>query len=158
MRLSEPVLWGVVATLLIALFGTAAYKYQMAEAERPLVRAPMNVGCDLHTQVCRTDLPSGGAVSLSISPHPIPVVQPWKIVVDTSLANVAGIEVDFSGVDMNMGLNRFKLSRAADGRYVGEGMLPVCVRNRMSWEATVLIDAGDRRLAVPYRFDTVGQG
>jgi hypothetical protein len=34
-------------------------------------------------------------------------------------------------------------------------MLPVCVRQRMTWEARVLLHYPQRMLAAPFRFDTL---
>jgi hypothetical protein len=63
------------------------------------------------------------------------------------------VPVDFAGVSMNMGFNRPALAQAGPGRFAGQAVLPVCVTGRMTWQATVLIDAGSRRIAVPFRFE-----
>jgi hypothetical protein len=85
------------------------------------------------------------------------------------------VEVDFAGFDMDMGYNRVALrpvgspidqeaDQAADqiesqfgrqsGTYTGSGMLPICVRDRMTWEARVLIYLSDGILDAPFRFET----
>lgn len=38
--------------------------------------------------------------------------------------------------------------------YQGTGMLPICVRERMTWEARVLLDLPDGLLLAPFRFET----
>ena len=63
--------------------------------------------------------------------------------------------MDFAGVSMNMGYNRPRLERTAPGRWEGEGMLSVCIRERMDWEARVLLYLPGKVLAVPFRFDTI---
>jgi hypothetical protein len=54
---------------------------------------------------------------------------------------------------MNMGFNRPALAPAGPGRFAGQATLPVCVTGRMTWQATVLVEAGRTRIAVPFRFD-----
>ena len=64
------------------------------------------------------------------------------------------VVIDFSGVDMDMGYNRPLLQEATDGVFKGEATLPVCVTGRMTWQATVLVETGRTRIAVPFRFVT----
>jgi hypothetical protein len=64
------------------------------------------------------------------------------------------VQVDFVGVDMDMGYNRPSLTEAGPGIYRGEGMLPICVRDRMAWEARLLIGTPAGLLAAPFRFET----
>lgn len=40
-------------------------------------------------------------------------------------------------------------------RYVGEAMLPVCVRDQMTWEALVLVETAEGLLGAPFRFETL---
>ncbi len=112
-------------------------------------------GCDLQQQACRRTLPGGGELEFSITPRPIPLVSPLKLQVRVNGLEVRRVEVDFSGVSMNMGYNRPKLQKVGEGVFEGEGFLPVCIRQRMDWEARVLLYLPGRVLAVPYRFDTV---
>jgi hypothetical protein len=86
--------------------------------------------------------------------RPIPLVKPFAVEVATRGFSPARIEVDFAGIDMNMGLNRPQLQAGGDGRFVGEVTLPVCITGHMDWQATVLIETGSERIAVPYRFGT----
>ena len=103
-------------------------------------------------------LPGGGRVRFAVEPSAIPVVEPLRLQVWTEDLDVSLVEVDFSGVDMNMGFNRPRLERVAPGRFAGEGMLPVCVRARMSWEARVLLHTPGGLQAVPFRSDTFQPG
>ncbi len=69
------------------------------------------------------------------------------------------VELDFAGFDMDMGYNRVVLHAGSDPggdtvSYSGSGMLPICVRDRMTWEARVLIYLPDGILAAPFRFET----
>ena len=120
--------------------------------------APLDSSCDLRAGPCTSPLPGGGSITFSLSPRSIPVMQPLllEVVVDGIEAN--GAEVDFQGVDMNMGFNRPRLSAAGGGRFSGQGLLPVCVRDAMEWEARVLIESELGLLAAPFRFVTVKPG
>jgi hypothetical protein len=99
-------------------------------------------------------------VTLAIEPQGIPVVVPLSIRVDLAGLQALGVELDFAGADMNMGYNRVALESMGDGRYQGKGMLPVCVRDRMTWEAKVLVQTSAGLMVAPFRFETsrTGQG
>jgi hypothetical protein len=63
------------------------------------------------------------------------------------------VSVDFAGVSMNMGFNRPALERTTSWRFSGQAILPVCVTGRMTWQATVLVESGRQRIAIPFRFE-----
>ncbi len=109
-------------------------------------------GCDLHRQACSARLPDGGRMELSILPRPIPMVTTLQVEVKTMGYAADRVEVDFAGVDMNMGLNRFVLAPTTAGNFSAEAALPVCVTGNMQWQATVLLDGGRSRIAIPFRF------
>lgn len=142
-----------VALTLMALIATALW---FAPALRPdvSIRAPLTA-CDLAANPCEAELPGGARIRLAVTPRPIPVMERIRLAVDLQGVAAERVEVDFSGVDMNMGFNRFVLLGQGDGPYVGEGVLPVCTRNRMEWEATVLVETDGKLIAAPFRFETV---
>jgi len=84
--------------------------------------------------------------------HPVPMVKPFAVIVRTAGFSPDRVEVDFTGIDMNMGYNRPTLQASGDGRFVAEATLPVCITGQMEWQATVLVDTGRERIAIPYRF------
>ena len=151
-------LWIAAALLLLALAGVAAYKVLPLLNPEVARIAPLDPQCDLRAGPCSSELPGGGRITFSITPEEIPVVQP--LVLDVKLEGIAaaGVEVDFQGVDMNMGFNRPRLVRQGQGHFSGPGMIPVCVRDAMEWEARVLVASDDGLVAAPYRFITVKPG
>ncbi len=68
---------------------------------------------------------------------------------------VDSVEVDFAGVSMNMGFNRTHLEATDEGKFSGTITLPVCVRNRMDWEADVMLQTDMGIIVAPFRFETV---
>lgn len=111
-------------------------------------------GCDLHRQACAARLPDGGRMELSILPRPIPLVTTLQVEVKTMGYAADRVAVDFAGVDMNMGLNRPQLAMTGAGTFRGEAALPVCVTGNMQWQATVIVESGRSRVAIPFRFDS----
>ena len=89
-----------------------------------------------------------------LEPKDLPLLEPLAIEVRLDRLRADAVEVDFAGVDMNMGYNRPRLSHDDDSRYLGTTVLPVCVRHRMDWEARVLIRTPDGLMAAPFRFST----
>ncbi|MEW8137985.1 MAG: hypothetical protein AB2761_13045 [Candidatus Thiodiazotropha endolucinida] len=161
MQLSDnhnSLLWALLGLLFAAICLVALYKTWPILFPNTVLRTAVDPACDLRAGACMTQLNDGGSVSFSIEPRDIPVVKPLQLRVNLAGIRATSIEVDFSGVDMNMGFNRSKLSRVADGVFSGQAMLPVCVWDAMEWEAQVLIDTQKGLISVPYRFITVRPG
>jgi hypothetical protein len=97
---------------------------------------------------------------LEISPSSIPTVQPLQLQVRVQgpVPAVSRVAVDFTGVDMNMGFNRAELQSQGESIFAGKGMLPVCVRERMQWQARVLLETEDGLVSADYRFWTARPG
>ena len=70
---------------------------------------------------------------------------------------VDGILVDFLMRDMDMGINRFRLTAVGPGRWTGEGIIPVCWVGRRDWIArlTIETDAGHYRADFPVEIATI---
>ena len=139
----------VLILLAIALIGVVTWKMQ----PRSDVAIPLS-SCNLNLQSCSADLPGGASIEFSVEPRPIPVVRPLALRVTVTVIEPDKVEVDFAGTAMNMGFNRPQLKRLAAGRYEGQTTLPVCVSGAMEWQATVIVTAGDKVIAVPFRFDS----
>lgn len=140
---------------LVAVLGAFAYFAAPLLAPRTDVTLPVSA-CDLGKGPCTVDLPSGGSAEISISPQPIPALKPLQIAVTLRGTDAAKVEVDFAGVDMQMGYNRPRLTGTGDGRFSGQTSLPVCVTGSMPWQATLMIDTGRGSIAAPFRFDAKG--
>ena len=156
-----PLLWGLAAALGIAVVLVVLIKAWPLLHPSVSEQAPLNPDCDLLRQGCSVWLASGAEVALDIQPRGIPAVHP--LVLDVRLDGLPSppqrVEIDFAGVEMAMGFNRTALDWDADaGVWKGQGMLPVCVRDRMTWEARVLLHYPDRLLAAPFRFVSLRPG
>ena len=102
-------------------------------------------------------MPGGGRIELSITPHPIRVLKPLQVNATMTGIAVNKVEIDFSGVNMNMGYNRQVLVSDGNGHYAGETMLPVCITGRMAWRLSLIIETDRQRIAVPFVFETPGR-
>ncbi len=152
------VLWAILGLALLVLAAVAVYKAWPVLFPRAQLTLDIDPDCDLRAGPCGTQTPGGGKVSFSIEPRSIPVIQPLQLQVVTEQMKVSSVEVDFSGVDMYMGFNRVKLKAMGNGRFVGEGRIPVCVRDAMEWDAKVLMTTDRGLVTAPFRFITVKAG
>ncbi|MCU7931533.1 MAG: hypothetical protein KZQ90_12095 [Candidatus Thiodiazotropha sp. (ex Codakia rugifera)] len=155
---SNTTLWVLLGLLIAAVCTVAIYKAWPMLFPTINIKAAVDPACDLRAGPCVTQLEDGSLVSFSIEPRELPVVKPLQLQVSLQGLEADQIEVDFSGVDMNMGFNRIKLKNGSAGEFTGSGMLPVCVWDAMEWEAQVLIDTQQGLVSVPYRFITVRPG
>lgn len=144
-----------MAILACGVLATLAYKLWPLLYPEVTEVASLNTGCDLRRSPCEVDFRDGGRVLLDIRPVGIPPATPLRLRVELRGIRSESVEVDFVGVDMYMGFNRVGLVEESPGLYQGSGMIPVCVRDRMTWEARVLLRTPRGLLAAPFRFDTV---
>ena len=80
----------------------------------------------------------GQEVLLSIAPWPPIAMREVEFTVYLpGYAGKAAPYVDLSMAGMEMGRNRVDLSRGADGRYRGTGVIVRCPSGKRDWEATV---------------------
>ncbi len=148
--------------LALAAVAVVGYFYSPLLLPKSDVSATPDPGCDLNSGACRATLPDGGQVELSLSPRPIPVVRPMKILAHVSGPTASAVdrmELDFAGITMNMGYNRVTLSPLGDGRFTGETSIPVCITGRMSWRGTLIVTTARQNITVPFEFEaplTVG--
>lgn len=152
--MNRKILMDLIGLELIALVVVIGYKISPILLPKADLTVLPDPACNLQKQVCPATLPSGGTIELSLGARPVPLVKPFAVQVVAKGLQPARIAVDFAGVEMNMGYNRPELQESGEGRFVGEATLPVCITGQMDWQATVLIEAGSERIAVPFRFTT----
>jgi hypothetical protein len=152
------VLWSLIGLLLLAVCGVALYRVWPMLYPDIAIQIPANPACDLRAGPCVSSFGKASSVSFSIEPREIPLVKPLQLRVNLHGIEASNVEVDFSGVDMDMGFNRIRLEPVADGVFAANGILPVCVRDAMEWEAKVLISSQQGLSSVAYRFVTVRPG
>lgn len=149
---NKKILIDLIGIELIALVVVVGYKFSPLLLPKADVTVQPDPVCNLQQQACAVTLPNGGKVELLMDPRPIPLVKPFALQVATSGFSPRRVDVDFTGIDMNMGYNRPQLAPRGAGRFVGEATLPVCITGHMDWQATVIVETGSERIAIPYRF------
>lgn len=152
------VLWALGLLLFLAMALVSWVEVRPLLFPEVAVEAPLSSSCDLRVGPCEAVFPGGARVAFELLPRSIPLVQDLSISVRIEGVDAGGVEVDFVGVDMNMGFNRVHLDPVGPGEFAGSGVLPVCVRRRMSWEAKVLLHTDVGLLAAPFRFETYRSG
>lgn len=145
-------IWAIVFALLAAAGYFSARQY--AAGEPVAVEIPVD-RCDPGQQACDVDLPDGGRVSLSITPRPIPLMQPLQVNVRVEGSKLLPMRLDITGLNMEMGLNRTVLVGPSDGSWQGETILPICSQRRMHWQAALLLGEGGQRVRLLLRFHTL---
>lgn len=152
--MNKKILTDLIGIELIALVVVVGYKLSPMLLPKADVTVPSDPACNLQRQACAVTLPGGGTIELSMATRPVPLVKPFGVEVRTSGFKPDRVEVDFAGTEMNMGFNRPQLVARGDGLFGGEATLPVCITGKMDWQATVVVETGSQRIAVPYRFTT----
>lgn len=126
-----------------AALGGAAYLLAsawQALTVQPQSSADADAGCDLNAGPCAVSFDEARFIRLEIAPRPVPATQPLRLLIDTGGIAADEVRVEFSGVDMNMGLLSVPLLDVGGGSFAGDATLPVCVRRRMTWRATVIAE------------------
>ena len=136
---------------LIAVAGFVGARYWQA-AQMSYVRTQPPPDCDLRAAPCRQSV-AGGWLEFSITPSTIPLMETLRLDVEIQGLVAEEVVVEIRGLNMNMGLNRTLLTPAAQGRWTGETILPLCSQRSMEWEAAVRLRA-DARYELPFLFQT----
>lgn len=147
-------LWLSSALLALALLGVVGWKLWPLWFAEQTLEGVAEPDCDLHQRACTAVFPDGGRVTLDIQPRPIPIVELLQFEVRIQDLTAQQVEIDFRGIEMYMGYNRPALQAREAGRFIGSGMLPVCVQDRMTWEARVLLHTARGLYSAPFRFVT----
>ncbi len=146
-------LMALIAGFAVSLVGVVGYKVS------PLLFPPKDVqvlpeaGCDLQRAGCTAILPDG-KIDFEFLTRPIPLARPFQVSLAVSGLEPRRVELDFAGVEMDMGYNRTVLQPTGGGHYRADVTIPVCVTGAMTWRATVILHMRDRRLSIPYEFLT----
>lgn len=65
-----------------------------------------------------------------------------------AVPGASAVSASFAMQDMDMGENRYRLVRGADGTWRADVILPVCVAGRADWTMTLEVDGS--RAAMPF--------
>lgn len=110
--------------------------------------------CNLHMVPCRAQSANGEWIELSIRPLAIPLLTPLDLTVRLHGIKVDSVNVVFTGIDVDMGRLEYPLNSTDGVVYMGGASLSICSRLKMRWQALVLIKSNNRRIAVPFEFET----
>ncbi len=151
-------LWLAVGALFLALIVVAIYKFRPLLNPELAAVAPIDQNCDLRSGPCVGRFADGTEISFSIEPRTIPLVETLQLKAMVKGVFAQNVEVDFIGLNMDMGFNRSRLKADGDGRFSGSGVLPVCIMTVMMWEARVMVRTAQGVIAAPFRFSTTRSG
>lgn len=118
---------------------------------------PEAPGCELRAGPCMAELGNERRLALDLGVRgEIRALQRMPLEVTLEGVDAERVVVDFVGRDMDMGLHRYPLSADDDGRYRGEGQIPICTEAIMPWRARVIIETADGRLGSGFDFEVEG--
>lgn len=148
----------IVALLLIGIAAVVGFKLNNATNKNIEILPLTDPDCELRDGPCLATLPTGGSIEFSIEPHSIPLMKPLSLTVSVRDIEVSTAEIDFVGIGMKMGYNRPQLKAIGDNRFEGSTRLPVCILQRMEWEARLLLETDKGTVMAPFRFYTDKSG
>ncbi|MDR5861761.1 hypothetical protein QC758_02120 [Halomonas campisalis] len=138
-------------TLVVALWYLVNYSVRGGDDVRWF---PEETGCDLSHGPCRALLGEEGGLTLDLGADgEIRALEILPVTVALEGIQADSVVVDFIGRDMDMGLHRYPLTRQADGRFQGEGQIPICTEAVMPWRARVIVTSGEERLGSGFNFE-----
>lgn len=97
-------------------------------------------GCDIGEKECTVKTASGEEFRLQIGPGPAAPLKPLTVSASAqNKSRFVPVEVDFVGVELDMGLIRPAL-RQRQGRFEAAFELPVCDLKAMTWRARLIVN------------------
>lgn len=150
----------IVAVLVFALGLSASFLYQRYQLMQDvLFQAELDPDCDLKQSACSSKIFENGSISFSVTPKTIPLLEPLILDVSVKGFEFESAKVVFVGLNMDMGLNQAELKtikRAGDITILqGKHIIPVCIKDKMEWEARVYLYNDKGYVMAPFRFTTV---
>ena len=118
----------------------------------PEFESRMDASCDLKAGPCTARFGDGSTVALSISPPTPAANKPLRLTVEIRGQAPDQVGVELQGKQMNMGLIHAPLLDIGHGFFAGDTILPMCVRERMTWTAAVLSDSPHGRYRAGFEF------
>lgn len=117
--------------------------------------------CDLSHSPCLAQDQQGHQVSFSLSPRPVPLLEP--VAIDVTVTGIDGLrvaQVSIEGLNMYMGIQIISLTLTSTESAMGQKLtgtlqLPVCTSRKMEWRATLTMQTGDKRYQAAYPFTTI---
>jgi protein SCO1/2 len=125
-------------------------------AKREIHSLGSNQKCDLSKTQCSLTLPDKTYFNISFSPTPIKTEKKFSIQVQTSSKTYFPSEVDFVGIDLNMGYIRPKLQKSEPLKYTASLELPICELRKMKWRVRLLLkDAASTNYYIDFFLETL---
>jgi len=135
--------------MIVFCFGVLASCRPEVPPQSALQSLVAEAGCDVR-RGCDVQ---GEKLHLTVRMGPsVRVLQPFPVSLHVDTGAVEEIYVLFTMQNMDMGWNRYRLERAADGDWHAEVTLPVCSSGRSDWLAAFELVSGGERSAfvVPF--------
>jgi len=148
----------LLTLLVLVLGGGYLYRQWSGDGGNVAASTPMRVdtGCDPGRNAC-VAVAEGIKLRFSLGPGPRPL-RMFPIRVEVEGPEVDGVLVDLSMRDMDMGINRFRLTDAGAGSWTGEGMVPVCWVGRRNWIARVALETVAGRYQADFPVEIAAAG
>ncbi len=140
---ADPKLIALGALVLVIGFGAGFFYQSMPNNPylNPDVVLSVDQDCGLNQAGCERKIKELGSIRFAVEPRPIMAMSPLVFSLETQDLEVESAVIDLSGVDMNMGSYRFVFDSNQQnegvGQFIARGNLPVCVRNKMDWQADI---------------------
>ena len=109
-----------------------------------------NTLCDLSKSPCEID-----GYTMELGPFPITSEKEFTVTVRTASKLGKPLEVDFEGVENNMGLIRPKLIEGKAQTFEGKFSIPVCELSEMKWRARLILETPTGPKSLNFYFNTV---
>lgn len=139
-RWRQPLLAALVTTALGGSAYFAGWAWPLM-FPKPVFVAEAPAGCDLSASACTAVLDASRFIRAQVAPGTRQAGRPMRLLVETGGFTPAAMSVELTGKDMNMGLVTTGLLDTGGGTFAGDATLPVCVRGRMVWQATLIATA-----------------
>jgi len=147
--------WLVMTLLIMMVIIIIIKKNYLFQTDNSSIEiAAVDKNCDLHKGPCTTLLANNRSITFSILPHNIPLLKPLKLQVQINNIRAELVQVEITGINLDMGRFRTPLKEVELSLYQGISALPVCSKKIMQWQAMVSIKTEQKVISVPFLFET----
>jgi protein SCO1/2 len=130
-------------------------RIEQLRIKRELVLIDKVKNCNLSVGSCKYNFDDNTYLNISLSPLPIQTEKEFKVIIETNSSDFIPLEVDFEGVQQNMGYIRPALQRRSDHSYSALIELPLCEQKDMDWKLRLILkDKKLKRHLLEFYFST----
>lgn len=140
---------GIIIAILAAVSSTAAFEWWQARKDSVQWLEAQEL-CQFGKATC-VGSKNNISISVDASSEQLTAKEPFDITVTIDNLDSDQVWLELEGINMYMGVSRYRLQPLGDGQFGMTLRLPTCAVDEMNWKASILADHNE--MVTGYQFE-----